>query len=132
MTLFTDTSALYAVLNAGDNNHPEAKRIWSQVIERQETLLVTSYVLVELYDLLASRLGLSAVRAFREAALPILTVHWVDEQLHNAGLSLFTGLARRKLSFVDCVSFEAMRQVGLSRAFAFDRHFREQGFELLG
>jgi len=35
---------------------------------------------------------------------------------------------RRELSLVDCVSFACMRRQGLTRAFHFDRHFREQGF----
>jgi predicted nucleic acid-binding protein len=36
---------------------------------------------------------------------------------------------RRKLSLVDCVSFELMRGCGCNHAFAFDAHFEEQGFD---
>jgi predicted nucleic acid-binding protein len=36
---------------------------------------------------------------------------------------------RKKLSLVDCVSFGIMREAGIRKAFAFDRHFTEQGFE---
>jgi len=32
---------------------------------------------------------------------------------------------------VDCVSFELMRRLGLARAFCFDSHFDEQGFETI-
>jgi uncharacterized protein len=38
---------------------------------------------------------------------------------------------RRHLSLVDCVSFAAMHQFGLSAVFAFDNHFAEQGFTIL-
>jgi predicted nucleic acid-binding protein len=38
---------------------------------------------------------------------------------------------RRGLSFVDCTSFEVMRQRGVQQAFAFDGHFEEQGFKVL-
>ena len=33
--------------------------------------------------------------------------------------------------FVNCVSFEIMRQRGLRRVFAFDKHFEEQGFDVV-
>jgi predicted nucleic acid-binding protein len=39
--------------------------------------------------------------------------------------------ARRRLSLVDCTSFEVMRRLGITSAFAIDRHFVEQGFEVL-
>lgn len=36
--------------------------------------------------------------------------------------------SRRKLSLVDCASFEVMWLHGLEECFAFDPHFQEQGF----
>jgi predicted nucleic acid-binding protein len=36
---------------------------------------------------------------------------------------------RRGLSLVDCTSFAIMRRQAITRAFHFDRHFQEQGFE---
>jgi predicted nucleic acid-binding protein len=38
---------------------------------------------------------------------------------------------RRDLSLVDVVLFLAMRQEGLTQAFALDPHFAEQGFECI-
>jgi predicted nucleic acid-binding protein len=37
---------------------------------------------------------------------------------------------RRTLSLVDCVSFEVMRRTGIRKAFAFDRHFQDYGYEI--
>jgi uncharacterized protein len=39
--------------------------------------------------------------------------------------------ARKKLSLVDCVSFQIMRQQGVRASFCFDSHFGEQGFAVL-
>lgn len=39
--------------------------------------------------------------------------------------------SRRRLSLVDCTSFEAMRHKKITKAFAFDQHFVEQGFEIV-
>jgi uncharacterized protein len=46
-------------------------------------------------------------------------------------MSAVLSAGRRKLSLVDCTSFEIMRQHAVRTAFAFDSHFEEQGFELL-
>ncbi len=37
----------------------------------------------------------------------------------------------QRFSLADAVSFEVMSQDGLEQAFAFDRHFRTVGFEML-
>lgn len=56
-------------------------------------------------------------------------IEWVDEATHRAGVSALITAGRRRLSLVDCTSFEIMRQLGIQRAFAIDRHFSNQGFE---
>ena len=64
-------------------------------------------------------------------SVPVLVTLWVDEDLHRRAVSALSVAQRRRLSLVDCSSFESMRQAGLRRAFAFDAHFEEQGFEIL-
>jgi len=39
--------------------------------------------MVETYALLARRLGLEAVRAFRSDLAPLLEVSWIDEAIHE-------------------------------------------------
>ncbi|OGV73264.1 MAG: twitching motility protein PilT [Lentisphaerae bacterium RIFOXYB12_FULL_65_16] len=128
MSCFVDTSAVYALLDADDVNHLPAKGEWRVLLERDETLATTNYVLVETLALLQHRLGLVAVRTFQDDILPLLTVEWVDPAMHSAGTSALLAAQRRGLSLVDCVSFESMRRLGVRDVFAFDTHFGEQGF----
>lgn len=65
------------------------------------------------------------------AVLPQVEVWWVDETLHGAATAALLASGARALSLVDWVSFELMRRLGLSEAFAFDDDFEEQGFALL-
>ena len=123
-----DTSALLAVLNSGDENHARASRSFRSLLEADEPLVTTSYVLVETVALLQHRFGLGAVRGFQDAVAPVLTVEWVDAELHAEGTAALLTANRRELSLVDCVSFACMRRQGLTRAFHFDRQFRDQGF----
>ncbi len=128
MSVFLDTSAVLAVLNAGDESHARAARTFRQLLESKEDLVTTSYVLVETTALLQHRFGLDSVRRFHDDILPILEVVWVDGDLHREGASALLTAGRRELSLVDCTSFACMRRRGITRAFHFDRHFRTQGF----
>jgi predicted nucleic acid-binding protein len=128
MTVFTDTSGIYAVFDRDDANHAKAKTAWTRLLEDRTTLLTNNYVLLETIALLQHRIGLDAVRAFHEDVEPLLQVEWVTEEQHRAGLEAALAAARKKLSLVDCVSFQTMRRHGVRTAFCFDAHFREQGF----
>jgi len=130
-TVFADSSALLALLNAADENHVRAERAFSSLRARQAPLVTTSFVLVETYALIGRRLGLDALRSFRLDFAPLMDIVWVDEMLHNAGLDLLLARRQRRLSLVDAVSFVAMRQANVEEAFAFDPHFQQEGFSLL-
>lgn len=125
---FVDTSAIYAVLDRSDANHEAAKASWFALLDSDEPLFTTSYVVVECCALAQSRLGLEAVRSISEELLPVLEIVWVDEPTHSMAMAALLAAQRRKLSLVDCVSFAVSRQRGSRVAFAFDQHFVEEGF----
>jgi len=131
MSVFIDTSAFIAVLNANDHFHPPAKDTWRDLLQQGAHLTCNNYILVETFALLGHRFGLEAVRLFQTEVLPIVEVSWVDEALHNRAISAMLAANRRHLSLVDCTSFETMRHLGIYRAFTFDRHFSELGFEVI-
>jgi predicted nucleic acid-binding protein len=129
MNIFIDTSAFLAVLDGSDNNHPEAKTFWKKIISEGDVLLCHNYILVETSALVLRRLGMDALRVFEQDIMPILCIIWVTKEIHSAAVSARLVADRRTLSLVDCVSFEIMRRTGVYKAFAFDRHFREFGFD---
>ena len=132
MTTFVDTSALYALLDEDDENHSAAAAWLSGPGgDPAEELLTHNYVVVEAAALVHRRLGATAIRALLEDLIPALAVAFVDESLHRLATSAFLGSARRRLSLVDWVSFELMRDLAVDRAFAFDRDFADQGFHLV-
>ncbi|MHB8791010.1 MAG: type II toxin-antitoxin system VapC family toxin [Desulfobulbaceae bacterium] len=129
--MFVDTSGLLAVLDRDDARHKSAAVAWADILRSDEILTTTNYVLVETITLLQHRLGLKAVRFFQEEILPVVGIIWVDAAVHHAAMSVMLAADKKKLSLVDCVSFEAMRLGGISSAFTLDRHFHEQGFTCL-
>ena len=128
MIYYIDTSALLAILDADDKNHIKAKEQWTDLVLAEATLICSDYVLVESLALIQHRIGLMAVKVFHEDIFPILTVEWVDESIYQAGITSVLIASRRDLSFVDCISFETMRRLGIQSAFSFDKHFKKQGF----
>jgi predicted nucleic acid-binding protein len=131
MRIFVDTSAIYALLDRDDADHKKAKKIWIDLLNSENTLITSNYVLVESFALIQNRLGLEAVRGFQEDMIPLINIEWIDAGTHKSGVSALLAASRRKLSLVDCVSFEIMRSLGIKRVFAFDPHFTEQGFQCL-
>ena len=129
--VFVDTSALYALLDADDFGHTAVKIAWSEILQSDAWLVTSNYILVETCALLQNRIGIEAVRVFQEDIAPLLDVRWVNEVLHHAAASALLVAGRRKLSLVDCISFEIMRLSGIRIAFSLDRHFNEQGFEAI-
>ena len=131
MTVFVDTSALYAVLDQDDESHRSASGAWRKLLEEPTDLLTSNYVLVETSALVQHRLGVAALRTFHEDVAPLLSVQWIDETLHRAAMEMTLAASRKKLSLVDCSSFLVMRDAGVREAFCFDRNFREQGFDVI-
>ncbi len=129
--VFVDTSAAYALLVRSDDRHGQARRVFARLMADGAPLVTSSYVLVETYALLGRRIGLEAVAAFRDRFAPLLDIAWVDPATHDAALEDLLDRGARDLSLVDAVSFLVMRDRGIDSAFAFDRHFVQEGFVTL-
>lgn len=127
---FVDTSAIYALLVSSDANHIRARRAFDRLSKEEAVLNSSSYVLVESYALLGRRVGLEAVAAFRQEFAPLLNIAWIDASLHERALDLLLERDHGALSLVDASSFLVMRDRGIEEAFAYDRHFRSEGFAL--
>ncbi len=130
MMVFVDTSFFLAYLNREDINNAAAKTAFERAIAQNVSFVTTNYVLVESFALIQNRLGVKALRAFQETMVPVLSIEFVDQAAHNAGVSAVLTASRRGLSLVDCVSFEIVRTLGVEAILACDRHFEEQGFAL--
>jgi len=128
MSIFIDTSGFIAVLDMDDASHTRAAKTWVDILTSEETLVTTNYVLVETCALVQNRLGMTAIKMFQEDIVPVLRIEWIDKAVHHAAMGIMLAAVRKKLSLVDCVSFETMRLLGVTTAFTLDKHFKEQGF----
>jgi predicted nucleic acid-binding protein len=130
VTLFVDTSGLYAVLDSASDTHARARLAWAEILERGEPLVTTSYVVVECLALAQRRLGFEAARLIPDALVPVMDIVFVTSEMHARAQEAWLAARRRDLSLVDLVSFAYMREQRLERVFGSDAHFSQQGFHL--
>jgi predicted nucleic acid-binding protein len=128
VSVFVDTSAVYALLDAGDSNHERALRATESLLG--EELVTHSYVVVELVSLVRRRLGAAAAARLIDDVLPALEIADVDASLRYRALAAFRAATPSDVSLVDRTSFEFMRQRGIRRAWAMDSDFEAEGFQL--
>lgn len=126
--IFVDTSALYALADRADRNHDEARLRFSAALNAAEGLLTHNYVLVESIALIQSRIGTAAALDLASTA-DNFEIEWVDAKLHQEATRALARSPRRKISFVDQVSFLVMRGRNVEAALAFDRDFEREGFQ---
>ena len=128
--IFVDASAFFACLYGDDEDHPDAVSVWRELAESDVDLVTTNYVVVETLALIQRKAGAAVARTFLEEFLQAVVVIFVDERIHRPAEAVYLAANSRRLSLVDCVSFQVMRDLGIRTAFAFDRHFVQQGFRL--
>ncbi len=128
MTVFVDTSALFALCDPGDRDSASARRYADESFPIRDHV-THRYVEVEVVSLVQARLGMAVVRALVEDILPAIRVDGVDGDVHDAALADLLASGSRAVSLVDRVSFEHMRRARIDTAFAFDRDFAAAGFD---
>jgi len=131
MSVFADTSSLYAAIVRTEEHHAECMTTLEDLLSGGRAIQTTNYVVMETVALLQHRIGLEPVRDLEEQILPLITVSWVHKDLHQRGVRRLLREGKRNLSLTDCVSFEFMALAGLRDAFSLDRHFADAGFRLL-
>jgi predicted nucleic acid-binding protein len=131
MVIFVDTSALLALINVNDTFHDQAIGQWRALLRGKDTLFTNNYVILESISLIQRRFGMDRIDSLNKEVLSLMDVAWVDENQHQAAWDTFVKANRRRLSLVDCSSFESMRSLGIEKVFTSDEHFQAQGFQII-
>jgi predicted nucleic acid-binding protein len=128
--LFVDTGAWLAVIDPRDQYHAVARRFYRQAIEERARFLTTNLVVAEAYTLVRRRLGHRTSMRFLELiglSHRLLKI-WSTPELEESAEGILREYGDQGFSYVDAVSFAAMKDTGLHTVFAFDHHFEVMGF----
>lgn len=131
--VFADAGYWIALFNPRDALHLKAIAA-SQAIQAQ-SIVTSQMVLVEFLNhhaSMGSRFRQSAVEVVErlQQDSKVEIVPQTNEQFAKA-LLLYTQRHDKEWGFVDCASFMIMQERGISKALAYDEHFRQAGFILL-
>jgi hypothetical protein len=127
VTVFADTFALLAWVNARDRDHAAVAGYLDGFAGR---LVTTEWVLVEFADALSAPAARGAAAGFVRAvrADPLFEVVGYDPEVYRAGFDLYAGRPDKGWSLTDCISFGVMAGRGLTEALTADHHFEQAGF----
>ena len=129
MSVFVDTSALYALLDERDAHHEEAADVLRRLVGTE--LVTHSFVVVEAAALVGRRLPWAASERLIDGLLPVIDIEMVDADVNSAAVAAYRASGSARVSLVDHTSFAMMRGLGIRRAFAFDDDFVHEGFDLV-
>ena len=107
-----------------------ARENFNYLVGQNVQLVTSSFVLVETTALLQRRIGMAPVYDLNSKILPLLEIIWADNKWYTRAMQRLLAQNNKNVSLVDCLSFEIMDSLEIKCAFAFDKHFEENGFSL--
>lgn len=120
-----DSSAILALLDADDADHPAATVIAHEIAAERRPSFITNYVEVEVHALLLRKLGRALARQWLlGAGLPVVRV---SPQEEDRGKDLLEQYSDKDWSLCDAISFAVIDGRQVDAAFSFDRHFVQFG-----
>jgi predicted nucleic acid-binding protein len=130
--IFVDTGALLARFVKRDQYHRPAQHAWKRLSRSSWKCFTTNFVLDEAFTLLGRRTSydFAAERALGLLTSQNLVILRPGPEAELQAVALFRKFANQRVSYADCISFVLMKRQGLRRAFTFDRHFADAGFEI--
>jgi len=130
--VLVDTSYWLALELARDQYHQAAIDHWRDValLPTPLTLVTTSFIFAEVVAYMSSHGFHRKAVQFGNNLMqdPFVQFIHIDAGLLHDAWSYFQRHDDKDYSLTDCVSFVLMRNMGITAAFTFDRHFEQAGF----
>ena len=124
--IFVDTGAWFACFISHDPRHAQAYDWYLGNVER---LVTSDHVLVELFTLLKARGQFRIALAVGDDLWSgsLARVEYATAVDLAGAWNAYKSYHDKRWSLVDCLSRVIMQRLDISRAFAFDEHFRQFG-----
>jgi len=130
--VFVDTSGWACYLDNRDLRFSAFATFIQRMLERQQRLITTNYVIAELVALLSSRNHLprkriiAVVNALKADARAEI-IH-IDQEFDSKAWTLLEARPDKGWSLVDASSFVVMTHFGITQALTTDHHFEQARF----
>lgn len=129
--IYVDTTFYLAMWKVGDSKREQARKALDKI--RNHFMITSSLVLVEFLA------GMSKIN-FRPEGIKAVShilsdnntqVYPVKQSDFMKGFSLYSDRLDKEYSLVDCISMNIAKENGVNKILTSDKHFRQEGFEIL-
>jgi predicted nucleic acid-binding protein len=130
--MFVDSGAWIALLQESDTHHIAALAVRGRLVQQRTRLITTNFVVAETHALLL-RAGYAPAVAFlrKMTAGQMATVIRAETEDEAAAREIIYQYTDKKYSLADAISFAVMARLGITRAWSYDQHFKQCGWQVL-
>ena len=132
--MFVDTGAWIALALTKDPLHPRAAAAWAELLGTGARLHTSVPVVIETFTFLDRNTTRQVALTWKESLSTVVKLRLLPSTRRDLerAWKYFERADLHKLSVVDAVSFVLMTDRRIRMAFAFDGHFAEAGFQMIG
>jgi predicted nucleic acid-binding protein len=132
--VFVDTGAWIALALTRDPLHPRAAATWAELVGIGAKLHTSVPVVIETFTFLDRNTARQVALTWKESLSTVVKLRLLPSTRRDLerAWKYFERTDLHKLSAVDAVSFVLMTDRRIRIAFAFDGHFAEAGFRMVG
>jgi uncharacterized protein len=125
--IFIDTGFFFALASANDPHHPRAREVFGgfRGQDLRRLLVTTNHVVAETVTLTQAKIDHEAAVRMGEQLYSerLAHIHWATQAQERAAFAYLARHRDKGYSFVDCLSFVVMDDLGITEALAVDKHF---------
>lgn len=130
--IFVDASALISVWDHDNINHKQALNKSIELKKTKQQLSSSNIIIGEVLTVLSMQVNKKKALEFgKEIEKSNLIINFINQDLHQKAWEIFQKIKGKNVSFFDCASFAVMEDLGIKKAFSFDKDFKKYGFELV-
>jgi predicted nucleic acid-binding protein len=128
-SIFVNASGWLALYNRNDPNHEAARQLWDHLRTQPVRLVVTDYVLDQVYTALKVFGSLQAAQAMHEMmrTSQVVRLFMTDSVIFDRAWRVFVDDDHPDWTFTDCINFAVIQYLGISEVFTFDPAFTHPG-----
>lgn len=132
--IFVDTSGWVALFVDNDQNHKKAVSIFEDIKSSKALVYTSDYIIDETITTILARGNHKQSVLAGEALFTskIIKIIHVSADYLQSAWELYRKYKDKSFSFTDVTSFVIMKNLGIRKAFAFDKEFLQAGIELMG
>jgi uncharacterized protein len=132
--VFVDSGAWIALAITSDPYHVRARSTWADLTASSTRLVTSIPVVIETFTFLDRNARREVATTWRDEMTAMRGMQIVECTINDLTKSWvwFEQPGLLRLSVVDATSFVLMHRLKIRRAFAFDQHFAQAGFRVLG